>query len=341
MQKGVTWWGPDFAVEFVIIVTAAKLPKVMYNVFQVSKVRASGIGPRQENIPGVWVIKSTNDQRIAIQISYIKEDFIYIDYEVGRKYHIEIIQAALDNNDYWPHWGGKKCVTWPKNNGYDVYVWVDKKLHAQKNVKDAELLGTQVSTSSLDYECPRDWEGCTKPDGWCECGWCSGGQCCPRCPRGPWKEVAIWASNPHEDSFFGSFTDEFGILENLVLYSQPEKPSYPCLRTCKEEGDPSCKYPGEERLLSLRNQSMILPSGNEISVFSSNMPEQHFANMSLVEYAKSLGVDFSHQIDLESPGPSTESQDIGNSETNTKPNTLWKLSNLRSYLNQLLHKDQA
>ena len=336
MQKGVTWWGPEFAVEFLIIVTAAKLPKVMYNVFQVSKVRASGIGPRQENIPGVWIINKDNVQRIAILISYFKNDFIYIDYEVGRKYHIEIFQSVLDNNNYWPHWGGKKCVTWPKNNGYYVDVYVNNRLHASKNVENAEVFGTQGGVSNLDYECPRYWEGCTKPEGWCECRWCEGRKCCPRCPREPWNEVAVWASNPNVDAF----TDEFGILGNLGLYSQPEKPSYPCLMLCTEEGDPSCKYPYgrvQERLLSLRNQSMILPSGKERSVFSGNMPEQHFANMSLVEYAKSLGVDFSHQIDLESLGQSTESQDIGVEITTTTPDTSMKLSNLRSFFDRLLN----
>ena len=61
MQQGINWWGPEFLVEFDITVTASEFPKVLYNVFQVSKERPGGIGPRQENIPGVWVIRNLPD----------------------------------------------------------------------------------------------------------------------------------------------------------------------------------------------------------------------------------------------------------------------------------------
>ena len=299
MQKSVHWWGPEWSVQFDIIVSVSNVdfPKSMYNVFQVSKVRKGGVGPRQENIPGVWIINdpNANVHKIAIQISYIKNYVIYIDYNVNQKYHIEISQAALEDNDYWPHWGGKRCVTWPKNNGYDVYVLVDKTVIARKTVENAEDFGVQLGTTSMDYECPKDWKGCTKPEGLCECR--DGGQDCPRCPRGPWFEVELRASNP----YFESFTDEFGVLENLALFSKTEKPSYPCISTCKEPGDAACEFPTKKGSKFVNQSMMILPSGHERSIFSdSNMPEQHFANMSLFEYAKSLGVDFSHQTDPQS-----------------------------------------
>ena len=297
MQQGINWWGPEFLVEFDITVTASEFPKVLYNVFQVSKERPGGIGPRQGNIPGVWVIRNLPDnvQRIAIQISYFKNSYIYLDYEVGRKYHIQIVQAAVEDDDWWPFWGGERCITFPKNNGYDIYVLVDGKLHARRNIEDASVFGTQgcqESSFECDWECPNYvdvLEDCT-PEGWCTCRWCEGRKCCPRCPRDPWDGVEIWASNPNIDAF----TNEFGILENLQLKSQTEKLTIPCFYTCQEDGDPDCKLPysQQERLLSFRNQSMILQSGN--------MPEQHFVNMSLFQYAKSLGVDFSHQLELDS-----------------------------------------
>ena len=297
MQQGINWWGPEFLVEFDITVTASEFPKIMYNVLQVSKERPGNIGPRQENIPGVWVLRNLPDnvQRIVIQISYFRNNFIYLDYEVGRKYHIQIVQAAVEDNDWWPFWGGERCITFPKNNGYDIYVVVDKKLHARRNIEDASVFGTQGcqdSSFECDWECPKYPKECTS-EGWCTCRWCSGRNCCPLCPRDPWDGVAIWASSQNTDAF----TDDFGILENLVLKSQTEKISIPCFYTCLEDGDPDCKLPyskkgQQERLLSFRNQSMILPSGN--------MPEQHFGNMSLFQYAKSLGVDFSHQLELDS-----------------------------------------
>ena len=338
MQKSVHWWGPEWSVQFDIIVSVSNVdfPKSMYNVFQVSKVRKGGVGPRQENIPGVWIINDPSGQvhKIAIQISYIRNHFIYIDYVVNQLYHIEIFQSAIEKDDYWPHWGGKRCVTWPKNNGYDVYVYVDGEFHARKNIENAENFGVQLGTSSLDYECPTTWEDCTTPEGMCTCR--TGTQDCPRCPRGPWYEVEIWASRPDTDSF----SDEFGALGSLGLFSQIEPPSYPCHLTCGEPGDPDCKFPIKKGSKLMNQSMMILPSGHERSIFSdSNMPEQYIVNMSLFEYAKSLGMDFSHQTDLQSLGPSTESQDIGSSETftTTTSESSLKLSNLGSFFDRLFH----
>ena len=150
------WWGPEFAIEFDITVWTEKLPWALTNIFQISK---RGNYPKQENIPGVWVIsdKASKDQRIAIEFSYV-EGFIHFDYVVGQKYQIKIIQTSYLNYEHM----GPKCTTWPKKYGVGVYV--DDILINSKEIRDIRAIGEYIQN---DYTCPE--EPCDL-NGWCH--WC-------------------------------------------------------------------------------------------------------------------------------------------------------------------------
>ena len=154
----------------------------------------SGYPTKDSELPGVFVIPG---KRIAIEVSYL-EGSIYFDYQVGQKYNVLIVQTA--HTETQPT--GPGCWTWP--DSYTLMVFVQGGIYVE-NTKIAERI---VEGKNVAEQMVRSDYDCNNLD-----------TLAPPCPRIPWKEVAIYASNPWHDSIDLNDVAKF---ENFEVFSPRE-----------------------------------------------------------------------------------------------------------------------
>ena len=188
MQTGIHWWGPEYSIEFDLTVKQEEGVLRPANVFHVTEMK-SGYPTEKSELPGVWIAP---DKRIAIETSYT-EGYVYFNYKVGQKYQIMIMQKART----YIQETGPECWSWPFQ--YTFFVYVNNKKIAERIVEGKDV-AEQMFRS--DYDCNN------RP------------KLAPPCPRIPWKEVAIYASNPWHDPIQGQ--RDIAKFENFKVYSQKE-----------------------------------------------------------------------------------------------------------------------
>ena len=192
LQTGIDWWGPEFYVIFDITVKLRELPRPA-NVLHVTEM-ISGYPTEESALPGVWIIPG-GGQRIAIEVSYL-EGYVHFDYEIGQKYHVQIHQMARSQT--LPT--GPGCWAWPESYTLFVFIQGGKYVELTK-IAERVVEGKDVGEQMVrhDYDCN------DKPD------------LAPPCPRIPWKEVAIYASNPWHDSICCHW--DVAKFENFEVFS--------------------------------------------------------------------------------------------------------------------------
>ena len=196
LQTGIDWWGPEFYIKFDITVKLKEkqLLTSIANVFQITEMK-SGYPTEDSKLPGVFVIPG---RRIAIEVSYLEGYSIHFDYQVGQKYNVLIVQKA--HTETQPT--GPGCWTWP--DSYTLMVFVQGGIYVE-NTKIAERI---VEGKNVGEQMVRSDYDCNNLD-----------TLAPPCPRIPWKEVAIYASNPWHDSIDLNDVAKF---ENFEVFSPRE-----------------------------------------------------------------------------------------------------------------------
>ena len=181
------------------------------NVFQITEM-VSGYPKEDSKLPGVFVIPR-GEQRIAIEVSYL-EGYIHFDYEINQKYNVLIIQTEKEAT--LPT--GPGCWSWPKSYTLNVYVqggeFVELTNIAERIIEGKAVEGVGEQMVRYDYDCN------DLPD------------LAPPCPRIPWKEVAIYASNPWQDSICCYW--DVAKFENFEVFSHQDQDLPPDEIRCKK-----------------------------------------------------------------------------------------------------------